>query len=298
MSSHRVVDYIRKLMKIKKVGHTGTLDPGAAGLLPVCIGKATRIAPFLLNSDKTYVAEMTFGVATKSYDGAGKTTNVDLDLRLTPNKFGKVLSSFIGDIEQIPPMTSAVRVGGKQLYKLERQGITVDRKPRKIVVKDIHVNLILPEKSVLTFGSQVLLNICCSKGTYIRTLCHDIGRALNTYAHMSFLVRILSGPFSIQQGYTLEEIKQYVAKDDYSFVLGIEKALPEYPHVQVTPEAEKRVLNGNYVLMEDLFNISKELGTGDQVLLFSASNQLLAIAEIKYKNGLLCQPIRVLKEGN
>lgn len=294
ISSHQVVRHIRKLLNTKKVGHTGTLDPGAAGVLPICVGQATKIAQYLIEQDKVYIAEMTLGIATKSQDASGETTEIDLDFSIAPDLLGRTLSSFLGQIEQIPPMSSAIRHDGHRLYELDRQGISVERKPRKVFIKELHVNKIWPEKMSLAFGSQVLLSVRCSKGTYIRTLCYDMGRALNTYAHMSFLVRTANGHFTIENGITLEELEQSASSNDYSFLEKIEEALPQFSRIIVSPAVEKRVLHGNPVLYQDLVNPPKQLNVSEQVLLFSVKNELLAIAEIKSKDGILCQPIRVL----
>lgn len=298
MSSFQVVSHIRKLLGVKKVGHIGTLDPGAAGVLPLCIGKATRIIPFLEEETKTYLTEVTLGIATKSQDASGETDNLVTDFAVTPDQFGTTLSTFLGEIEQIPPMASAVRVNGKRLYELDRQGITVERKPRKVKIHEIHVNKIWSEDSLLTFGTRVLLSIKCSKGTYIRTICHDLGEALGTAAHMSFLVRTENGPFSIENGVTIEEVENSLAQKNLDFLLGIEKGLPNYPKVRVSPLVETKILNGNFITATDLLDVPQKLVVGDQVLLFSLDDDLLAIGEIQMKDQLICQPIRVLKEGN
>lgn len=294
ISSHQVVRYVRKLLNTRKVGHTGTLDPGAAGVLPICVGQATRIAQYLVEQDKVYIAEMTLGIATKSQDASGETTEINMDFRISPDFLGRTLSSFLGQIEQIPPMSSAIRHDGQRLYELERQGITVERKPRKVIIKEMHINKIWPEKPFLAFGTQVLFSVRCSKGTYIRTLCHDVGRALNTYAHMSYLVRTANGPFTIEDGITLEEFEQSVNSSDYSFLKKIEEALPDFLRIQVSTLAEKRVLHGNPILYQDLINPPQQLAVGERVMLFSTKNNLLAIAEIKSKDGIICQPICVL----
>ncbi|NLM26046.1 MAG: tRNA pseudouridine(55) synthase TruB [Firmicutes bacterium] len=295
MSSFQVVNYIRRLLKVKKVGHTGTLDPGAAGVLPICVGKATRIVPYLIEADKTYVAEMTLGISTTSQDAGGETENLDFDVQISPKHLADAFSKFLGKIQQIPPMASAVRVDGQRLYELERQGITVDRKPRQVVIKEMHINKIWPEEPYLQFGSRILFEVSCSKGTYVRTLCSNLGKELGTVAHMSFLVRTRSGNFQIQQGFTLEEIEEKVQQRDYSFILPIEEALPEFPKVTASPYVEQKIRNGNYVTMDDLISTVKDLTVGDEVLLMNLSGELLALATIRWKDGLICQPTRVLK---
>lgn len=298
MSSHQLVSYVRRILRIKRIGHTGTLDPGAGGVLLLCVGKATRLVPFLADHDKTYIAEMTLGISTTSQDADGETVDLDTELNISPNKLGTAFSSFLGQINQIPPMASAVKVNGVRLYQLERQGVTIERKPRKVTIKELHINKIWPEtQHSLAFGSRVLFYVRCSKGTYIRTLCHDLGRALGTYAHMSFLTRIGVGPFSIETSITLEELEAMADQGNFDFLLPMAKALPDFPQVKVAPFMERRVLNGNAIPPDYLVDVPKSLVVGDQVLITAVDGELLAIGEIRYKEQLICQPIRVLKEG-
>lgn len=297
ISSHQVVSHIRKLLRTKKVGHIGTLDPGAAGVLPLCVGKATRIVPFLADKDKTYIAELTLGIATKTQDSSGDTVKMVTDFAISPDQLGETFSRFLGNIDQVPPMASAIRVDGKRLYELDRQGITIERKPRTIKIYELHVNKIWSENPILTFGSRILFSVRCSKGTYIRTLCHDIGEALGTVAHMSFLVRTENGPFKIESGVTLDEIETSIANDEYDFLLGIEEGLPDFPRVKISPSAESKILHGNFIMPSDFLDIPQQLVVGDQLLLFSIDGELLAIAELKLRDNIICQPIRVLKEG-
>ena len=298
MSSFQVVRVLRGLLKIKHIGHAGTLDPGAAGVLLVGVGKACRLLHFISEFDKVYVAELTLGISTTTQDADGETTAVDETVSVTPNQLGTAFSRFLGRIEQIPPMASAVKVNGKPLYKLQRQGISVEPKPRKVFIKELHINKVWTYGDSLTFGSRVLFYVRCSKGTYIRTLCHDVGRALGTHAHMSFLVRTEIGPFSCASSHTLEEIEAMAEKDDFSFILPMEAALPDYPRVRVAPLAEKRILNGNAVTPDYLVDVPKTLTVGDRVLLMSIDGNLLAVGVIQYKGQLICHPIRVLREGN
>ncbi|NLY10316.1 MAG: tRNA pseudouridine(55) synthase TruB [Firmicutes bacterium] len=290
MSSHQVVAFLRRTLGIKRVGHTGTLDPGAVGVLPICVGKGTRIASFFLEEDKTYVAELTLGIATDTQDASGNTTDFNLDFAISPGRFADILSGFLGEIEQVPPMASAVRVQGKRLYELARQGKAIDRPARKVKIHEIHVNKIWPEtEDELRFGSRVLLEINCSKGTYIRTLCHDIGTRLGVGAHMSFLARTVSGPFKQEEAFTLEEIETMVANEDYSFITSIQDVLSDWQKIIVSGEGERRILNGNYID----FDLPDNLVVGSQVLIVNEADHLLAIGEIQNRGKLVCQPIKV-----
>lgn len=298
MSSHQVVAHLRRLLKTRRVGHAGTLDPGAGGLLTVCVGQATKLMPFMVEYDKAYVAEMTVGLSTSTQDAAGETEKLTMDFQITPSQLAEALAAFRGEIEQIPPMASAIRMKGKRLYELSREGVTVERKPRNVRISAIHVNKVWNEhEDLLTFGSRVLLYVECSKGTYIRTLCHDIGEKLGVGAHMSFLSRVRSGPFDLGDSFTLEEIVDLVSTGDLSFLLPMTRALPDWAQVKISPIAEERVRNGNPVTPEDFVDVPRKLDVDEQVFLLDVTGSVLAIGQIRRAGGLICQPIRVFMEG-
>ena len=213
MTSSDVVVWIRKVLKMKKVGHTGTLDPGVAGVLPICVGKGTRLAEYITEQGKAYIAEVTFGVTTDTQDSYGKVIEETLP-QLKQGDLERILPNFMGKVSQVPPMYSAVRKEGKHLYEYARKGISIDRPPREVSI----YNLNLEEWYDGDFP-RAILAIQCSKGTYIRTICHDLGQALGCGAHMSYLVRVRSGPFKIQESWTLEEIEEAVGESNYSFLL-------------------------------------------------------------------------------
>lgn len=298
MSSHQVVAHLRRLLKTRRVGHAGTLDPGAGGLLTVCVGQATKLMPFMVEYDKAYVAEMTVGLSTSTQDAAGETEKLTMDFQITPSQLAEALAAFRGEIQQIPPMASAIRMKGKRLYELSREGVTVERKPRNVRISTIHVNKVWNEhEDLLTFGSRVLLYVECSKGTYIRTLCHDIGEKLGVGAHMSFLSRVRSGPFDLGDSFTLEEIADLVSTGDLSFLLPMTRALPDWAQVKISPIAEQRVRNGNPVTPEDFVDVPRKLDVDEQVFLLDVTGSVLAIGQIRRAGGLICQPIRVFMEG-
>ena len=195
MTSHDVVNFIRKQLGIKRIGHTGTLDPGAVGVLVICIGKATKVTELITNQDKQYRAEIKFGIKTNTYDGYGNIIEKN-EVKLDKQKLMHVIKNFIGDIEQIPPMYSAIKIKGKKLYEFARQGIEVKRKPRKINIKSIDII------SIEETDNTAIIDINCSKGTYIRTLCSDIGDAYGCGAYMSFLLRTKNGDFNINDSIT------------------------------------------------------------------------------------------------
>ncbi|MFQ5952139.1 MAG: tRNA pseudouridine(55) synthase TruB [Candidatus Omnitrophota bacterium] len=197
MTSHDVVDLVRRKFKIKKVGHAGTLDPNATGVLVLLVGNATKLSDKFLNQDKEYVATMKLGERTDTGDSDGKIIGT-FDVRVSQKKAKDVMAEFVGEIDQVPPMVSAKRVNGKRLYKIARKGLEVERRPRKVVIKElVPLDIKLP---LVTF------RVACSKGTYIRQLADDIGGKLGCGAHLTELKRTRSGPFSLEQAVPLSTL--------------------------------------------------------------------------------------------
>ena len=224
MTSHDVVGYIRRITNIKKVGHTGTLDPDATGVLPVCIGRATKIVQFLINDNKSYRVTLLLGVSTSTQDISGKVVKEVKDFNITQKEIENMLISFTGDIEQIPPMVSALRYKGKRLYKLARQGKEVEREARKITIYKIGLlEVKLP---------YVRLEIDCSKGTYVRTLCSDIGDRLGMGACLYDLVRTKAGKFDLDSAVRLEDIinKETVENN----LMRLDEALEHLPVIKAS----------------------------------------------------------------
>lgn len=263
MTSHDVVNFVRRTLSIKKVGHTGTLDPGVAGVLPICVGRATRLAEFITGSDKAYRAEITFGVTTSTQDGFGETLTEQDASHLTRGDVAYALARFHGPIEQVPPMVSAVKVGGKRLYELARQGVEVEREPRQVVIHKLQLLDFRPGPHPVAF-----VDVVCSKGTYVRTLAHDLGQMLQVGAYMSYLVRTRSGPFRLEQAATLEELAAGQAA-----LLPPAEALGGMPRATVTGPAAERLLHG----VAPRLRLAHPAGT--TVALLSAGGDLLALAE-------------------
>lgn len=219
MTSADIVRTVLKKTKADKAGHIGTLDPGAAGVLPIFLGKATRLAEYHSGQGKYYRAEITLGINTDTLDAFGKELS-----RATPNvnaeDFKRALDKFMGNIEQLPPMYSAIRKNGKHLYEYARQGIDVAREKRTVNISKLE--LISWKDGVFP---QAIFDIECSKGTYIRTLCQDIGDELGCGGHMSFLLRIKAGKFELDSAFTLEEIDQFLSEDNRNFVLAVDYGL-------------------------------------------------------------------------
>lgn len=219
MTSHDIVSFVRRTYHMKRVGHAGTLDPAAAGVLPVAVGQATRLLEYLVADDKSYRVEATFGFETDSGDDTGNIISRSSENFVLPaaDVIKTTLASFLGKIQQVPPMYSAIKIDGKKLYELARDGIKVELKPRDVLISNI--DLIRLE------DSRIVFDVTCSKGTYIRSLCTDIGRKLGCLATMSFLVRTRVGSFSLSDANTLEELSE----GSPDFVLPADKfiAMPE-----------------------------------------------------------------------
>lgn len=207
MTSHDVVARVRRITGQRAVGHTGTLDPDATGLLVVCLGKATRLTRFMEELPKEYEAEIVFGVSTHTGDASGRVTAQSEGFSIPLSEFLAALSEFQGDIEQTPPMVSAVHHEGERLYELARRGITVERRPRTVTIFEIEA--LSPENwpSRLEFQTRGKVRVRCSRGTYIRTLCEDICRRLGTFGHMGDLVRTATSGFTLDQAATCEELE-------------------------------------------------------------------------------------------
>jgi len=247
MTSHDGVAFARRLFGQQRIGHAGTLDPGAAGVLPLCLGRATRLADVILGMPKAYRAEMTLGVATDTHDSFGDTIRVETEFSVSPATLGEVCSRFVGVYEQVPPMTSARRYQGRRLYELAREGQVVPREARPVTVYSIHVARIVPDDPFgLTFGARVFLDVECSRGTYVRTLCHDIGEALGCGAHMSFLIRTRVGPFRIDDALTCEQLEAMAAEGRLAeAVLPPTVGVEHLPAVTLDADGARRFSNGN-----------------------------------------------------
>lgn len=232
MTSHDVVAILRRKLKTKKIGHTGTLDPMATGVLPICIGNSTKIVDYLMDRKKTYACAMVLGSATDSQDCWGTVTHTKDASFVDEQSFKEAILSFLGDIEQMPPMFSAIKIGGEKLVDLARQGIEIERPLRKKHIFSID--------KILVKGTRAEFEVTCSKGTYIRTLCHDIGLKLGTYAHMTALRRLASEPFDLSQALSLESI------DLNTKLIKTDEALAFMPtiHLPFDPAIEKRLMNG------------------------------------------------------
>ncbi|MBS7530780.1 tRNA pseudouridine(55) synthase TruB [Hazenella sp. IB182353] len=241
-TSHDVVAKLRRIMKQKKIGHTGTLDPSVEGVLPICMGQATRVAEYVLELPKRYRGSMVIGVSTDTQDQSGVITETKAVTHLSQAQVDEVFTQFHGQIDQLPPMFSAVKVNGKRLYEMARQGKEVERKSR--IVQIYELTCLKFEHKGAT--AEIHFDVQCSKGTYIRTLCVDIGKALGYPAHMNHLVRTESGPFRIDDCYTLAEIEAWIEKEasPNKMIHGLDTVLGHLPAL-ILPDTEVvRVFDG------------------------------------------------------
>jgi tRNA pseudouridine55 synthase len=263
MTSHDVVAKIRKLLKQKRVGHAGTLDPAASGVLPICVGQGTRVAEYLSESGKAYQAELYFGVVTDTYDAEGtvlRTRNTDT---LTLAQIEQVLPQFLGQHLQMPPLYSAIKLQGQPAYKRMRAGEEITLAARPITIYQLHV--------LDWQAPRLTLAVDCSKGTYIRSLAYDLGERLGYGAHLSALVRTRSGPFVLSESVTLEQIAEAMEQGTLDQVLtSADTVLQHYPALHLDTSTVERVLHGN--------SFSYDEHHAELVRVYDTTGQFLAIA--------------------
>lgn len=273
-TSHDVVAIVRRTIHMKKVGHTGTLDPDAEGVLPVCVGKATKLSDVIMDGRKSYRAMLKLGVTTTTEDASGEVLETK-EVNFDEENIRKVTASFIGRLEQVPPMYSAVKVNGKKLYELAREGKEIERKSRTIEVYDIRIRRFLPP-------DRVEMDVDCSKGTYIRTLCADIGKALGCGGHMAELLRTATGAFSLENAIKLEELKALAEQEKAEdALLTMEDALWDFPMVQVSEKSTKFLYNGGKIQERFFTEKPQSYKEGDIVTAYDHEKNLVGLYEIK-----------------
>lgn len=254
-TSHDVVAKLRGILKQKKIGHTGTLDPDATGVLPVCLGKATKLCDMLTDKEKTYKTKFLLGKATDTQDISGKiiyeTDAFKQRESVTDKAIYDIIMSFVGEYPQIPPMYSAIKVNGKKLYELAREGIEIERKPRNVRIINI--------KGISIDFPYISMEVECSKGTYIRTLCHDIGLKLGTYGCMVSLERVKSGAFEKETSYTLGQIEDFMQKGllDHK-IIPTDKVFENMKSIHINKDLNKLLYNGNPIPAEMIGSVWEE----------------------------------------
>ena len=270
-TSHDVVAVLRRITKIKQIGHTGTLDPFAEGVLPICIGKATRLIEYL-NDDKAYIGTVQLGKSTTTYDIEGEGVNLS-DKTVTEDEIKSALDKFKGDIEQLPPIYSAVKVKGKKLYEYARRGQEVKIEPRKVNISEL---------KILDYNKetrQLELFIACSKGTYIRSIANDLGEALGTYGHLIKLIRVKAGSFSINEAVKLDELE---TSEQVEQRLIYPLKYLDYPTYELSNEEWEKVSHGNPLNTNGLAQSG--------IIILTKNNRLTAVA--KNTNGIIkCEKV-------
>ena len=287
-TSFDVVARLRGILRIKKIGHTGALDPDAVGVLPVCVGNATKICDVLIDTDKQYRCTMLLGTKTDTYDTSGRVIN-QASINVTQAQIIQTVKSFVGDINQMPPMYSAIKVNGKKLYEYARKGETVELKPRPVSIYDIKIeDISLP---------YVTFTVDCSKGTYIRSLCNDIGEALGCFGTMDKLIRTRAGKFMLENAISLDEIEQLSKENclEEKF-LSVDNYFDSYKAVFVNNSTgDKKAINGSLLEVEDL-NDNITFVSGEIVKVYTSDGRFVGIYE--FKNNRLKILKMFLQNGN
>lgn len=280
ITSQGAVSRVRRLLDVRTAGHTGTLDPMATGVLPVLVGRAVKAGEFLLESDKHYRATLRLGLTTDTEDITGRVLTQSASLP-TEDAVLKTASSFLGESLQIPPMYSAIRVGGRRLMELARQGVTVERTARPITVKRLDV--------VRLSDSDYQLDVICSKGTYIRTLCADIGKKLGVGGTMAALRRMEAASFPITSCHSLEELEAMPLEKRRALLIKTEELFPSAPCLTLAPFFAKLAHNGQQIY---LAKIKKDYPLGTQVRLYD-SRGFFALGEVReFESGLAIKPLK------
>jgi tRNA pseudouridine55 synthase len=260
-TSHDVVARLRRILGQKKIGHTGTLDPDAVGVLPVCLGVGTRLCDMLTEENKEYVAELRFGVTTDTQDMSGTVLSRQA-VTITEKQAAEIADSFLGDYEQVPPMYSALKVNGRKLYELAREGLEVERKARCVRIEELEIlHMELP---------VIRLRVVCSKGTYIRTLCDDIGKKAGCGAAMASLKRTRVGRFCADDALTLSDVEDMVKADRLEeFIVRVEEMFPALQSVKIWDDYQKQLENGNCLALKMACGL-KALNDSEQVRVYNA----------------------------
>lgn len=273
VSSFKAIGRVKKILDHPKAGHTGTLDPRACGVLPICFGRATKVIPYLPEKNKEYIAEITLGKTTDTLDSEGTIlTKNDKWQDLSFTEIKQAINKVSSMNEQIPPMFSAVKIDGKRLYKIARKGKKVKREVREININDTTITSInLP---------KLRLKINCSKGTYIRSFVRDLGEELNCGAYLSFLIRSKSGPFLLNNTYTYKMIEKNISKNKNEFLIPMDQPL-KYPKLTLKEKAYKKAINGAVLDFEDFKENKNWIENIEKALIYSKQGEFISINEVK-----------------
>lgn len=287
MTSFDVIAHLRKVLNEKKIGHAGTLDPDACGVLPVCVGKATKALEFMIDKDKKYIAEVTFGISTDTQDASGQIKEIK-STELNFNEINNVMMSIIGEIYQVPPMYSALKIKGKKLVDLARQGIEVERQPRKVTIfdakvekcwQDIIQNEKIPNAVQVT---KAVIFVHCSKGTYIRTLCEDMGQKIGIPSHMSALERVCAGIFDKKDSIHLNDVERLANSGKIQdILLPADIIFANFSKVYLNKHSYKIYRNGGIVQIdENNYNFKRS----DIYVSVYCEDKFIGVGTIKHEN--------------
>lgn len=280
ITSQDAVTKVKKILRVKKAGHAGTLDPMATGILLVCVNEATKIAPLLMELEKEYVFKARFGISTDTHDAEGKVIKQVENFELNRTELEKILKKYTGEIMQTPPMYSAVKVEGKPLHKLARKGIDVERKPKKVFIHSFNIEEFNPP--------FVTFRVVCSKGTYVRALCHDIGEELGMGAHIVDLERARIGEFKVENSISLDHLfSSALSLQPDNWLLSIDKALYFIPSVTVNDTLVRRFINGNSI------KIPSGIVPAGWVKVKDKTGKIVGIG---FGNGVIIKPERIIWE--
>ncbi|MEN2993890.1 MAG: tRNA pseudouridine(55) synthase TruB [Thermodesulfovibrio sp.] len=278
-TSQEAVSKVKKILKVKKAGHAGTLDPMATGVLLVCTNEATKITSFLMELEKEYLFKARFGISTDTHDAEGKITKTVENFELDRLKLEEVIKKFTGEIMQIPPMYSAKKVEGTPLYKLARKGIEIERTPKKVTIYSIKIESFEPP--------FIIFRVVCSKGTYVRSLCHDIGEEVGVGAHIIELCRTRIGKFKVENSIDLKSLKEISNIKNSEGLMSIDDALYFLPSVNIHNALLRRFINGNPIKIS-----SAVVPKG----FLKVKDNKGKIVGIGYSNGLIIKPERIIWE--
>ena len=281
MTSHDVVSRVRKILNIKKVGHTGTLDPDASGVLPICIGKATKVSELILNKDKGYICELTLGITTDTYDSSGEILERYEDFNVSLEELEKAFDSQRGEIKQLPPMYSALKINGKRMCDLVRSGRSdeIELKYRDVNIKKLEI--------LYYKDNKVMFYVKCSKGTYVRSICYDVGQVLGCGGHMSFLLRTESGKFNLDNSITLEELEIFKENETLdNYLYDIDYVLSNLGLIDINPLAVKSFVNGAIVYPKGF--IKKEFKESDKLVRVYTKGEFLGVGKLIKVDDTLC----------
>ncbi len=275
MTSHDVVAAVRRAFKIKKVGHAGTLDPLASGVLVICVGGATRLSDDVMHGEKSYRARVKFGATTTTYDAEGEITSQADASHLTPELIQAAFPAFTGEIDQVPPIYSAIKQGGKKLYDLARAGVDVERAPRRITIHRLLLHEWMPPEAVI--------DVDCSAGTYIRSLAFDLGAVLGVGAHLSGLIRTRSGAFSLTHATPLDTL---LAADSQTYLISPKDAFLDASSMLLTESQVHEIQHGRAIAVPEQTDAPRVMG-------YNHNDALIAVLEVR---GGRAYPSKVFSE--